>query len=833
MNRRTRTFAAALTLSVAPLTVLDDPARAEACADLDFRSGSVETEAGIELFVRQGGGGEATVVVPADFLLFDELCPLAADFRVVFYDMRNRGRSSRVTEGEHLTLEADVADLEAVRRHLGIEEIALVGYSYLGKMVVEYAIEHPGRVSRIVQLGPVPMDPDRTLPPNLVEPSIFDAPEAQATISELRALRAEGLHESDPQRYCELEWGLSRRGLVGDPAAADEIPSRCDLPNEWPSRLAFHMQHHFVGSMLSSVTTATEAASLDVPVLVIHGTRDRNAPYGGGREWAASLRDARLLSLPGLAHAAFVETDLLSDLRTFLAGDWPAAAALLSPSADPQLSQLRAWDLVRSAFRAHAPQGLSETGELLGRWRGVLHPRSQSRTSEPPFEPAFDVVSEVLVDPDGRRLERIEELRWPEFTSRYRTVVTDGDSFEVDLVTGAVQPTYRQPREEIASAVRSIPPLLLRALLASSAGSLRFEGVGDLDGETVTMVSAHHLGERIDLYFAADGTLFALGRLTDEPMLSDVYELTRYRGRQELAGLVVPESVEKRLEGLSQSHVAVALEELSWVSHDPESYARPESQTRAETEPETGEGGTPSSSSATGSSGAAGAPGSGERADGSMRELAPRVYLATLAGAADYYSLVVERDDHLVVVEAPVGREAMTELMGELATRFPGKPVRYVVATHHHFDHSSGVPAVAETGATLITTPGNVRFFRRAVTGPRTLSGLGESPATTVEIVEVSDVREVPGGEPAIRVVRAEPSPHVEEILFVHLPAERLLFQGDLVRFPIESGRSAAAGALARKIDSLGLEVERIAGVHGDIGTMSELREARNNTPEP
>ena len=70
--------------------------------------------------------------------------------------MRNRGRSSRVEDGALLTIQKDVEDLEAVRRHFKVEKFVPVGYSYLGFMVVLYAMAHQDRVERLVQLGPVP-----------------------------------------------------------------------------------------------------------------------------------------------------------------------------------------------------------------------------------------------------------------------------------------------------------------------------------------------------------------------------------------------------------------------------------------------------------------------------------------------------------------------------------------------------------------------------------------------------------------------------------------------------------------------------------------------------
>ena len=65
-----------------------------------------------------------------------------------------------------------------------------------------------------------------------------------------------------------------------------------------------------------------------MPVLTIHGTRDRNAPYGGGREWARRLPDARLVTVPGAAHAVYLEDPVVvwGSIRQFLRGEWPLGA---------------------------------------------------------------------------------------------------------------------------------------------------------------------------------------------------------------------------------------------------------------------------------------------------------------------------------------------------------------------------------------------------------------------------------------------------------------------------------------------------------------------------
>ena len=55
---------------------------------------------------------------------------------VLFYDMRNRGRSDAVKDLSQVTMENDVRDLESVRAHFGVKKATLIGYSYLGFMVV-------------------------------------------------------------------------------------------------------------------------------------------------------------------------------------------------------------------------------------------------------------------------------------------------------------------------------------------------------------------------------------------------------------------------------------------------------------------------------------------------------------------------------------------------------------------------------------------------------------------------------------------------------------------------------------------------------------------------
>jgi pimeloyl-ACP methyl ester carboxylesterase len=114
--------------------------------------------------------------------------------------------------------------------------------------------------------------------------------------------------------------------MVGDPAHAPrfEYKSMCALENEWPVNF-----NRGIASLWPSVQAAVmpeaDLKKITMPVLTIHGTRDRNAPYEGGRAWAASLPDARLVTIEGAAHSAWLDDPVavFGAIRHFLRGEWP------------------------------------------------------------------------------------------------------------------------------------------------------------------------------------------------------------------------------------------------------------------------------------------------------------------------------------------------------------------------------------------------------------------------------------------------------------------------------------------------------------------------------
>lgn len=263
----------------------------------------VSTDAGVRLYVRTAGSGGPIVLVPNGLYLMDDFAPLTAARTLVFYDVRNRGRSDAIADPALLSggVEADAEDIDAVRRHFGAERVDLIGHSYVGLTVVVYAMRYPDRVSRVVQIAPIQPDQSTTFPP---ERANHDAT-FQSVMAAIGALQNERA-SLDPVDFCRRFWSALRPLYVTDPADARRIRwDRCDLPNE--RRFRQYWLEHLMPSMQRLDLSRDALAALTAPVLTIHGTKDRSSPYGAAQDWVARLPRARLVAVEGAGHAPWIE----------------------------------------------------------------------------------------------------------------------------------------------------------------------------------------------------------------------------------------------------------------------------------------------------------------------------------------------------------------------------------------------------------------------------------------------------------------------------------------------------------------------------------------------
>lgn len=287
--------------------------------------GTFTTRDGVRLYYEQTGSGSPPLVIPGGLLYGSDFTRLASRRTVLAYDLRNRGRSDEVRD--HARLDAgianDVEDLEDLRRHFDLETIDLLGHSYVGAIVVLYALRYTAHAGRIVQIGASPPNGSTTYPPALTgRDETFGV--VMAAVAALQA----NPEPADPEARCRRFWSTLAPLYVLDPRDRHRVEGwgRCDLPNE---RRALGYLTRYVFPSLEALSLGAEALSvIRSPVLVVHGRHDRSAPYGGACDWAALLPDAKLLTVEHAAHAPWIEAPELvhGAIDTFFSGRWPEAA---------------------------------------------------------------------------------------------------------------------------------------------------------------------------------------------------------------------------------------------------------------------------------------------------------------------------------------------------------------------------------------------------------------------------------------------------------------------------------------------------------------------------
>ena len=238
--------------------------------------------------------------------------------------------------------------------------------------------------------------------------------------------------------------------------------------------------------------------------------------------------------------------------------------------------------------------------------------------------------------------------------------------------------------------------------------------------------------------------------------------------------------------------------------------------------------------------GRGGAPAGGAPAGGAAQptatpseKLADGVYLI-LGG---YASVAVEFKDHLAIVESGQSEARGEAVIAEAKRLVPNKPIRYIVNTHHHFDHSSGLRPLVAEGATIVTHQINRPFYERVFTAPRTLNPdrLSRSPRKPT-FDTVTDRKVLTDGNQTLELHHLRGSGHNEGILVAYLPKERILIEADAYNPPADPNApmpmppSPYTMNLVENIERLRLDPARIIAVHypadGRVVTRAELLKA-------
>ncbi|MGA3063705.1 MAG: MBL fold metallo-hydrolase [Methylocystis sp.] len=213
-----------------------------------------------------------------------------------------------------------------------------------------------------------------------------------------------------------------------------------------------------------------------------------------------------------------------------------------------------------------------------------------------------------------------------------------------------------------------------------------------------------------------------------------------------------------------------------------------------------------------------------------VNKLAEGVYYLT---GGTHHSVAIEQRDHIVLVEAPLNEERSLALIVKIKEIIPNKPIKYVVASHVHFDHTGGLRTFVDAGATIVAHESDKPYFEKAWAAPRALVpdllSKSKKPAkfeTYAENYELTD------GTRKIELHRIAGSGHSDDLGLVYLPAERILIEADAytptaANAPPPASPNPYSVNLVDNIVRLKLDVAQIAALHGPrVVTLDDLRAA-------
>ena len=201
-------------------------------------------------------------------------------------------------------------------------------------------------------------------------------------------------------------------------------------------------------------------------------------------------------------------------------------------------------------------------------------------------------------------------------------------------------------------------------------------------------------------------------------------------------------------------------------------------------------------------------------------ELAPNVQ-HVVGGSAN--NLIVATKDGIVIVDAPVDNGQSRWVIDAAKAKYPGKPIKQLVLTHHHMDHTGGTRAYVAEGAEIVI-PGQARpFVEKMIQAEYKLApdALAQQPKPA-KIVDVKDAMSLKDETIEINLINI-PNPHADGMIIAHVVGPNLVWVTDLIspRGPI--ARSPATAAVGEALRKANITNATIVGGHGTTAKQADI----------
>ncbi|HSK64913.1 MAG TPA: MBL fold metallo-hydrolase [Pyrinomonadaceae bacterium] len=478
-----------------------------------------------------------------------------------------------------------------------------------------------------------------------------------------------------------------------------------------------------------------------------------------------------------------------------------------------QRSYQQARRVLDDAIEAHGGvEALRAIKDFTLKEKGKVHARFQSPNSDGPI--AVGTSEETLIV-DTERGYVFNDLKTtnPGFNNWTRTVIKGAEGQTFDMWSKTATPVVNPSVNNFRAQMRRLPPIVLIEAL-DRAATLRWLGEDETDGRKQKVISVLRPdNQQLSLSFDAQTNLLTrYGYIYADPVTGDSEIAQTYSGYRTVGKMKLPSGrVLYNSGGVVQetefTEVQINTKPAESVFQGPDGFEKLDAPPATPPPP-------------------------------AVSKIADDVYLLQGLAGGTHNTLFVAFNDHVLVVEAPeqiIYANNSVQALAKIKEAVPGKPIKYLVLTHHHSDHAGGFREYVGEGATIVTTPATKSFLERAAKAESTLLPKLSQQKLTIETIEKKRVFQ--DDKHVVEIYDIGPNPHAEQILVAYLPKEKILFQADLLN-PAANGTIPIAQdttvSFAERLKQLGLQVEKIYGVHGRVMTPDELQNAieRRRTSE-
>jgi glyoxylase-like metal-dependent hydrolase (beta-lactamase superfamily II) len=201
----------------------------------------------------------------------------------------------------------------------------------------------------------------------------------------------------------------------------------------------------------------------------------------------------------------------------------------------------------------------------------------------------------------------------------------------------------------------------------------------------------------------------------------------------------------------------------------------------------------------------------------SAKKLADGIYMIT----GGYRSVAVEMKDHIVLIEAPQSDMTTSTIIAEVKKAIPNKPIKYVVNTHSHNDHSGGLRAAVAEGAIVITHASNKQLYEKWFSNPRTLlmpDKLSQSEKKA-KFEYMTDKKVLKDNVNTIELYHLNGVVHGEDMIVAYLPKIKTVVEADAFNAPAANAPppqtiNGLEKLFASELDRLKIDYTTIIPIH-------------------